>query len=217
MTGALDAVRAELASLRPQIYRLEYAELLLDPSRQPPATLDLVASQDGEMDARSKRAERRPAKRSLASAAAGPTRTPLREYLRAHAPATRSEMIEAFGASPKAIDGKLRRMRAVGEVTAVGPRGRQRYSLADSPVNMATLETFISSPIPERGVYPSYDVIVDLHGATTAQISSRTKRPSNLVYEECRRLLQLGLVRITGAGLTRRWLATQPQPRRDRT
>lgn len=62
--------------------------------------------------------------------------------------------------------------------------------------------------LPDRGVYPLYDTIVDLGGATTEQLARRTGLPRNLVVERSRRLRQLGLVRFTGVGETRMWLPT---------
>jgi hypothetical protein len=68
---------------------------------------------------------------------------------------------------------------------------------------------------PERGVYPLYDAIVELNGATTAQLANQTGLPTKLVVEQGQRLLQLGLVRFMGVGRERKWLTTQPESERD--
>jgi hypothetical protein len=59
---------------------------------------------------------------------------------------------------------------------------------------------------PERGVYPVYDAIADLHGATTDQLALQTRLPAATIVKQGRRLIQLGLVRFTGVGKSRMWL-----------
>jgi hypothetical protein len=66
---------------------------------------------------------------------------------------------------------------------------------------------------PDRGVYPLYDAIVGLNGATTAELASQTGLPTSHVFKQGRRLIQLGLVRITEVDNARMWLPVQTKTR----
>jgi hypothetical protein len=148
------------------------------------------------------------------------TRTQVCGYVIEHGPVTRSEVLEALGGEPKSIDGHLSRLLARGELGADGKRGARRYrppivpevtpTPAFAPDNVRSAQT-----LPNRGVYPMYDAIVDLDGATTKQLVKRTGLPSSLVVEQGRRLMRLRLVRFTGVGDARVWLPAQPEIARD--
>jgi hypothetical protein len=120
------------------------------------------------------------------------------------------------------MDYKLRRLLADGEIVADGRSGARLYRAPDAPeaVSVPTLKSSkinaLQTP-PERGVYPMYDAIVDLDGGTTEQLTKRTGLPANLVVEQGRRLMQLGLVRFTGVGRGRMWLPTPSETARDAT
>jgi hypothetical protein len=149
-----------------------------------------------------------------------PTRSQMRDYIIAHAPLTRGEIVAALGGSPQAIDCKLKHMLADGEIGADGRRGALRYRSPDAPqrtlVPVSSRSDVSPSPIlPPRGVYPLYDAIVDLNGATTERLARHIGLPTSLVVEQGRRLIQLGLVRFTGVGKARMWLPTSSEAARD--
>ncbi len=108
MTTVLEAIRAELPAARLYVSRLEYAEALFDPAHQvmePQAT----APRHNE----TKRARKGPDRRN-------PTRSQVRDYIIAHSPLTRGEIVAALDGSPQAIDCKLKRLVAEGEIGADG-------------------------------------------------------------------------------------------------
>lgn len=148
------------------------------------------------------------------------TRAQVQEYVIAHGPITRRGLIEALGGPPDAMDKKLRRLVADGEIGVDGQRRERRYRSPDAS-EVVSLPSIGLSKIsalrtpPDRGVYPMYDLIVDLGSATTEQLMRRTGLPTNLVVEQGRRLIQLGLVRFTGVGDARVWLPTQSEIIRD--
>jgi hypothetical protein len=136
----------------------------------------------------------------------------VRDYIIAHAPLTRGEIVSALDGNPQAIDDKLRHLLADGEIGADGPPGARRYRSPDVPTHTLTpvgseRDKPLPPTLPDRGVYPLYDAIVDLNGATTEQLIGHTGLPTNLIVEQGRRLIQLGLVRFTGVGKTRMWLS----------
>jgi hypothetical protein len=204
MSGALEAIRAERASLLLQVHQLDCAESLLSPSRQPTVYDDPAPERNGSTRAT-----------GGGSKGQNPTRAQLREHIVAHAPIGRRELLVAFGGSPNAIDNKLRKMLDAGEIGADGRPGARLYRAPDGPATPPRPEIVVSGRAPERGVYPVYDVIVDRNGATTEQISRQTGLPRSVVVEQGRRLIQLGLVRFTGAGRTRKWLPVKSERRRD--
>jgi hypothetical protein len=209
MTTALEATREELATLRLRVNRLEQAETILSPTyestegRQP----------RGPKLVQAKKVPRRSVRR-------GPTRIQLREHIIAHGPLTRGELITAMGGHPTSMNRKLRGLLSDGEIGADGRPGGRLYRSPDAPevVSASTVESsrinVLQTP-PERGVYPMYDAIIDLRGGTTEQLTKRTGLPANLVVEQGRRLMQLGLVRFTGVGKERMWLPTQLEIIRD--
>lgn len=200
MTTALEAIRSELATLRLQVHQLECAERLVDTTRQ----LAVPQTPPQPRQAAAPTARKRPSGQN-------PSRTQLREHIFAHAPINRRELLAAFGGSAKSIDNKLRAMVAAGEIGVDGPRGAQRYRPPDVPVEMPRPELVTNAPVPARGVYPVYDVIVDRNGATTEQLARETGLPTDLVVEQGRRLAQLGLVRFTDVGKARKWLPVRSQ------
>jgi hypothetical protein len=197
----LESVSAALAILAPAVHHLECAKALLHPAAR---SIEPVDPQPPRRSAARATAE------STGESAAGraTSRAQLRVYIATHAPVTRREVLEAFGDSPHAIDNKLRRMVVAGEIVAEGRRGSRCYRPPDGPANMPRPATLAHRSPPDRGVYPVYDAIVDMNGATTGQLTKRTGLPASLVVEQGRRLMQLGLVRFTGAGKTRKWLPT---------
>jgi hypothetical protein len=208
MTTALEAVREELAALRPYVNRLEDAEALLDPAYPPTSPLATTPR-----NTKTKRMRKRLRHRN-------PTRSQVRDYIIAHAPLTRGEIVAALDGNPQAIDNKLRHLLADGEIGADGRPGARRYRSPDAlthPLTPAGSKQDKPSPPmrPDRGVYPLYDAIVDLGGATTEQLTGHTGLPTSSIVEQGRRLMQLGLVRFTGVGKTRMWLSTQSAIARD--
>jgi hypothetical protein len=209
MTTALEATQEELTTLRMRVNCLEQAEALLSPAYKPTEPRQPT----GPRPMQAKRVPRRSIRR-------GSTRTQLRKHIIAHGPLTRGELATALNCHPNSMDYKLRRLLADGEVTADGRPGARLYRAPDAAKVVST-PTLASSKInalqtrPERGVYPTYDAIIDLNGATTEQLTKRTALPANLVVEQGRRLMQLGLVRFTGVGRERLWLPTPSETARD--
>jgi hypothetical protein len=209
MTTAIEAIRGELATLRLHINRLECAEAMLGPAHEliePPSS---VVPSNGVMLTTPKESRRR-----------NPTRVQLREYIIEHAPITCRELLVALGGSPQAMHNKLRRLLADGEIGVDGRPGARRYRSPDVPErtvmpSIASGTTPTPQTPPERGVYPLYDAIVELNGATTEQLVRRTGLPTSLVVEQGRRLMQLGFARFTGVGDRRMWLPTSPETVRD--
>jgi hypothetical protein len=205
----LESVSAALAILAPAVHHLECAKALLHPAARSIEQVDLQPPRRSAAHATARSAAHATAESTIESAAGRATsRAQLRVYIATHAPVTRREILEVFGGSPHAIDNKLRRMVLAGEIVAEGRRGSRCYRPPDGPANMPRPATLAHRSPPARGVYPVYDVIVDMNGATTGQLMKRTGLPASLVVEQGRRLMQLGLVRFTGAGKTRRWLPT---------
>jgi hypothetical protein len=208
MTTAIEAIRGELATLRLHINRLECAEQMLGPAHEPMEPSSSVAPRNNA-PATFRESRRR-----------NPTRVQLREYIIEHAPITRRELLAALGGTPQAMDTKLGRLLADGEIEADGRPGARRYRSPDVPErtvapSIASDTTLSPQTPPEQGVYPLYDAIVELSGATTEQLVRRTGLPTNLVVEQGRRLMQLGLARFTGVGDGRMWLPTSSETVRD--
>lgn len=210
MTTALEAIRGELATLRQRIGRLEQAEHLLTPTYELPPDPELIAPF----------AARAPISRPRRSGHRNPTRAQIREYIITHGPGTRGEIAAALGGNPDLVGKHLLRLLRKGEIGAEGSRGSRTYqALAVTPHTPGSMGPRVATPIgtrtsktpPDRGVYPVYDAIVDLDGATTEQIASRTSLPRDRVVEQGRRLVQLGLVRFTGVGNARVWIQTQSE------
>lgn len=206
---ALDAVREEIAALRLHVSRLECAEAMLGSASALTGPSAPIAPSSSWTPA----SQREPRRQN-------PTRAELRGYVIEQGPITRRELLIALGGNPKAMDEKLARLLANGEIAADGRPRARRYRPPDASAQAAAHPT-AQSPMPasqtppERGVYPLYDAIVDLNGATTQQLVSQTGLPSNLVVEQGRRLMQLGLARFTGTGDGRMWLPSQPETGRD--
>lgn len=202
MITVLEAIRWELSTLCLRVACLEQAETALSPLY-------------GQLAPRPAEPTSGTTKKTPPSPTRGhPTSEEVREYVIANGPLTRGEIVAALGGSPQAIDDKLKRLLAKGQIGADGRRGARRYRSPNisAPIPAPGVEPLSVSPPqapPDRGVYPVYDAITDLNGATTEQLASHTGLPIHLVVEQGRRLLQLGLARFTGTGGDRRWLATQ--------
>jgi hypothetical protein len=213
MTTALEATREELATLRMRVNCLERAEALLSPAYEPTEPWQHT----GPKPAQAKRAPKRASRKSVRQ---GSTRTQLRKHIIAHGPLTRGELVAALGCHPNSMDYKLKRLLADGEIAADGRPGARLYRAPDAPEagsapTLGASKINALQPPPERGVYPMYDAIVDLDGGTTEQLSKRTGLPANLVVEQGRRLMQLGLIRFTGVGRERMWLPAPSETVRD--
>jgi hypothetical protein len=208
MTTVLEAIHAELPAARLYVSRLEYAKELFDHAHQ-----GMEPQSTAPRHNQTKRARKGSDRRN-------PTRSQLRDYIIAHAPLTRGEIVAALDGSPQAIDCKLKHLLADGEIGADGRRGALRYRSPDGPTRtLAPVGSKSDVPplpiLPPRGVYPLYDAIADLNGATTEQLARHIGLPTNLVVEQGRRLIQLGLVRFTGVGKARMWLPTPSETARD--
>ncbi len=148
------------------------------------------------------------------------TQLRLLEHITEHTPVSRSELLLAFGGSPHALDKKLRRLLAKGEIAVDGRRGARAYRSPRPSEPTATPQALSgilpASPTqPERGVYPVYDAVLDLGGATTQQLVEHTELPTSVVVEQGRRLKRFGHLRFTGVGDGRVWLPTPTEVSRD--
>lgn len=199
MISPLEAIREELASLRPRVGALEQAEALLVSAYEvlgPPAV-----EAPRTMAVSIKRASRAPG-------GGGPSREQIYDFVVTCGPVGRGEILAALGGNPKSVDNRLRSLFVKGEIEADGRRGSRRYRAPSTKAPSAGRKMGrASSPVPERGVYPVYDAIGDLGGATTEQLAAATGQPTSHVVEQGRRLVQLGLVRFAGVGGKRMWLA----------
>lgn len=209
MITALEAIRGEISILRLRVSCLEQAAEVLGPLYEPMESHDPTGPKPGP----AKRTPRRPTRRNVTCAQ-------VREHVIAHAPITRRELIEALGDQPDALDKKLRRLVARGEIGVDGQRGGRLYGSPNPPEVASLPSVEPSAPSeprrpPDRGVYPTYDAIIDLGTATTEQLMRRTGLPTSLVVEQGRRLRQLGLVRFTGVGDARVWMPAQSEIVRD--
>jgi hypothetical protein len=209
MSTAHEVIREELTTMRQRVRCLERAEVMIRPAyepTEPPPTAPVPS-----------KAEPAPRKR-LGSQ--NPTRTQLRQHVVAHGPLSRSELVSALGGNAHVMDQKLRRLREDGEIAADGHAGARLYRAPAAPEVVTApsvpAEASAVRALPERGVYPMYDAIVDLNGATTQQLSERIGLPTSLVVEQGRRLVALGLVRFTQAGQARVWGATRSEIGGDR-
>jgi hypothetical protein len=205
MTTALEVIREELTTMRQRISCLEQAELIIRPAYEPAEPRRLATPTPSAA---------RPAPRRRPSSG-NPTRTQLRKHVVAHGPVTRGELLAALGGKPKLVSDRLRQLLETGEIGADGRPGARRYRAPDAPEVVSALpvpaKMSVTHALPERGVYPMYDAIVDLDGATTEQLSRRTGLPTSLVVEQGRRLVALGLVRFTQVGEARVWRATRSE------
>jgi hypothetical protein len=207
MTTALEAIREELTTMREHISCLERAEVIIRPvyePTEPPRSTTPTPPPAKPAPTR----RRRPTCQNRTSAE-------LREYVVAHGPLTRGELVAALGGNAHAMDQSLARLLAAGKIAADGRPRELRYrsphvaEVVSAPSVPA--EASAAHAAPERGVYPMYDAIVDLDGASTQQLSRRMELPTSLVVEQGRRLVQLGLVRFTQAGQERVWRATRAE------
>jgi hypothetical protein len=191
MTTPLQAIRGELTVLRPRIELLEQAEALVALAYAPPQA----------------RRSRRPARRSRTEHQ-GSRRAHVREYVVAHGPLSRRQLVDAVGGHPDAISKILKRLLDDGEIAAEGRSRSRRYRAPgpDTPVRDERPQPGSRRTPPARGVYPVYDAIADAGGATTVELAAKMGMPVAIVVEQGRRLVQLGLVRFAGAGGQRQWL-----------
>jgi len=197
---ALDAIYGEIAMLRLRTDCLEQAALVLGPLYAPANTHPLA-----------RESQRHETHAARTPKCASPSLTQLREHIIAHAPINRRELLEAVDGPPTAIDKKVRRLLANGEI-AVDGRPGSRVFLAPSSTQQSVPPTSQSpSPPripPEHGVYPVYDAAVDLGSASTQQLVEHTGLPTGIVVEQGRRLVRIGLLRFTETGDKRVWLPT---------
>src|SRR5580692_10044376 len=102
---ALDAIYGEIAMLRLSTDCLEQAALVLRPLYTHTITQPLTRD-DQHHDVCAVRAPKH----------TSATLTQLREHIIAHAPVTRRELLQALNGHPTAIDKKVRRLLANGEI-----------------------------------------------------------------------------------------------------
>lgn len=202
MTSVLfEALREEEALLRRRLGVIEKALALIVPAYAAPEPPRTEAPRAAPVGVR--RPSRATGRRRI-------TREQVRDYVVAHGPVRRGQVVAGLGGHPKTMDNKLRSLRESGEIEADGSPGAWLYRAPDAkaqpPARGPRRKAGRASSAPERGVYPVYDAISDLGGATTDQLAAATGLPVTIVVEQGRRLRQLDLVRFTGQGARRLWL-----------
>lgn len=196
MSSALQAVRDELVQTRRHVDALQRAEALLA------GEFAAIEVPPRPTSPARRRAGRRPTKRGA-----------VRDYVIEHGPLTRRELVAALGGSPGSVDNHLKRLLDQGDIAADGAPGqRQYYAPSPNTPVVPVRAAAVPAPappvdVPERGVYPVFDAICDLGGATTLDLAEATELPVSHVVEQGRRLLQLRLVRFEGDGESRLWIA----------
>jgi hypothetical protein len=224
----LDAIYDEIAMLYLRTDCLEQAALVLSP---------LYTSTPGRPRAQ---AHEHPKARTRGAKTQTPESTSLtiaqvRDHVIAHAPINRRELLQALNGPPTAVDKKLRRLVAKGEIAVSGQPGARVYlappSTAQRPSSSKAQPSSLTAqppsstaqppssspssrprrPRPERGVYAVYDAVRDLGAATTRQLVEHTGLPADIVVEQGRRMVRLGLLRFTGSGDKRVWLPTDDE------
>lgn len=201
MKTILDAIAEELAILRLRINCLERAQALIAPAYGLPA-LNAKPQEPGSAGPRQSR--RRDRNHSPKSA----SREEIRDHVVRHGPLGRSDLVKALGGDPTGISQKLKRLLDAGEIGADGPSGSRLYRASekfDIESTLATIRQTAHTTLPERGVYPVYDAILDLGGASNQQLQAHTGLPKDIVVEQCRRLVRLGLIWCKRVGNTRIW------------
>jgi hypothetical protein len=202
MTVALEAIREELALLRPRLGALEQAEALLASAYEPPTPRPAVDRYGPSAAA----VAAAPAVGAPRPRDARPrvTRAQVRDYVVAEGPVRRGEILTGLGLRPSTLDKKLKRLLDDREIAADGRAGARHYRAPGRSTRRTAARA--PSPAPERGVYPVYDAIGDCGGsATTPQLAAATGLPASLVVEQGRRLTRLRLVRFAGVGGKRVW------------
>lgn len=199
MTTTLEYLHRELAILRSQVTSLEKAEKILRPVYELPEQQGLAAEAQSVTSAQ--------------PTPQNPTRAQLCDYIAAHHPITRGELLTALGGNPKAMDRRLRSLLMNGKIAADGLPGRRQYRPPDPHQPALDGKSGLSPVAPARGVYPMYDEITDLGTATTEALAQRMRKPVSQIVKEGRKLLQLKLVRFSGDGGTRAWFPANPQAR----
>ncbi|HEY2718003.1 MAG TPA: hypothetical protein VGI52_00125 [Solirubrobacteraceae bacterium] len=197
MTTALEYLHKELDILRSRVTSLEKAEEILRPAYELPK-------------------QQEPAARAQSSTSSqptpqNPTQVQLCDYIAAHHPITRGELLTALGGNAKAVDKKLNLLLMSGRIGADGRPGRRRYRPPGPHRPAPDGQSGLSPVAPARGVYPMYDEIVDLGMVTTESLAQRTGKPASQIVKEGRKLLQLKLVRISEDGSTRAWFPANPK------
>jgi hypothetical protein len=208
MSAVLDAITCELAALRLRTDCLEQVKDLLGPLYDLP---EATRSSGPENTT--------PKPTRVPVGSVSPTLEETYDYILNHGPIRRGDLIRALGGKPDTTNKRLKRLLENRRIVGEGPSGQRRYRCCqEQPESVPPIEAPQTSPptaLPDRGVYPLYDAIVDLGGATTQQLMARTGLPANLVVEQGRRLMQLGLIRFTGVGESRMWLPAQSELLRD--
>jgi hypothetical protein len=199
-----EALREEEALLRRRLGVIEQSLALILPAYAAPEPPQADPPRAAAVSV--KRPSRAPRRRGI-------TREQVREYVVAYGPVTRGQIVAGLGGHPKTMDNKLRSLLASGEIEADGPSGARRYRAPHPKAPAAGGARRKPGPsAPERGVYPVYDAIRDLGGATTEQLAAATALPASIVVEQGRRLRQLDLVRFAGQGADRLWVTTDGAP-----
>lgn len=209
MVSTLEAICDDLKTLRLQVSCLERVQALLLSIQQeqkeapPQPTPSINSSRTTTRETNT----------------TNPTGAEVYDYIVAHGPVTRRELLDALGGKSQAIDNKLKYLVAKGGIATQGTRRARRY-IASRPSKSVTASSPAGDPssshdTPDRGVYPVYDAIIDLGKATTAELAHHTSLPLDVVVEQGRNLIRLGLVRFTGVGKMRVWLPAQSREIRE--
>jgi hypothetical protein len=121
MTTALEAIREELTTMRQHISCLERAEVIIRPVYEPTEPPRFTTPTPPPAKPTPTR-RRRPTCRNRSGAE-------LREYVVAHGPLTRGELVAALGGNAHAMDQSLARLLAAGKIAADGRPRELRIAL----------------------------------------------------------------------------------------
>lgn len=204
MKTILDAIAEELAVLHLRMNCLERAEELIGPAYGLPGRGTGSPRPRSTPPTSSKRRNRNHTRKNA-------SREEIRDHVIKHGPLGRRDLVKALGGNPTLMSQRLKSLLDGGEIGADGPLGARRYRAVetfDVESTLSTIRQTAHAVLPERGVYPVYDAILDLNGATNQQLQKQTGLPKNIVVEQCRRLVRLGLIWCTQTGSARVWRPT---------
>jgi hypothetical protein len=204
MKTILDAIAGELAVLYLRIKCLEGIEELIVPAYGLPGQKAELQRLGSTPPTRSKQRNKNHSPKTASS-------EEVRDHVIKHGPLSRRDLVNAFGGNPTSVGRRLKSLLEDGEIGADGPSGARRYRAPetfDIESTLSTIRRVTHTVLPERGVYPVYDVILDLNGASNEQLQKQTGLAKHIVVKECRGLVRLGLIWCTQAGKARVWRPT---------
>ena len=142
------------------------------------------------------------------SSGPNPTRAELRDYIAAHGPVSRSEIGRALGGSMNALDDKLRRLKASGEIVVEGERPNRRYRVLDTAVTRSGQPSEPRRPaqvVDCSGPTDLLALIVEHGPISSARLRELTGLDFQQLLEWGRMLTRQRSVTFDGEGPDRSW------------